>query len=190
MKIFYNLIAFWVVGENAIAAEAGMPQLNPEYWASQTFWLIVVFTILYLSISKFFIPKIKDNLDDREKRIKEDLSQASKFKEEAEMKSKEYLVLMEKAKKDVLKILVDSKKNLDKQIQMKKSQIDKEIENELERSQKEIVKLKKESVEKINLISKNLASKIIEDITGEKLNESSIEAIIKEVSKNKLEKII
>ena len=190
MRIFYNFIAFWAIGENAIAAEAGMPQLNPEYWASQTFWLIVVFTILYLSISKFFIPKIKDNLDDREKRIKEDLSQASKFKEEAEMKSKEYLVLMEKAKKDVLKILVDSKKNLDKQIQMKKSQIDKEIENELEKSQKEIVKLKKESVEKINLISKNLASKIIEDITGEKLNESSVEAIIKEVSKNKLEKII
>ena len=84
--------------------------------------------------------------------------------------------------------MVDSK-NLDKQIQMKKSQIDKEIENELERSQKEIVKSRR-IVEKINLISKNLASKIIEDITGEKLNESSVEAIIKEVSKNKLEKII
>ena len=85
MRIFYNFIAFWAIGENAIAAEAGMPQLNPEYWASQTL-IIVVFTVLYLSISKFFIPKIKDNLDDREKRIKEDLSQASKFKEEAEMK--------------------------------------------------------------------------------------------------------
>ena len=57
MRIFYNFIAFWAIGENAIAAEAGMPQLNPEYWASQTFWLIVVFTVLYLSISKSLYQK-------------------------------------------------------------------------------------------------------------------------------------
>ena len=49
------------------AAEAGMPQLDSKYWLSQSFWLILIFLLLYLSLSKFFIPKIKDNLDDREK---------------------------------------------------------------------------------------------------------------------------
>ena len=42
MRIFYNFIAFWAIGENAIAAEAGIPQLNPGIGATQTFWLIVV----------------------------------------------------------------------------------------------------------------------------------------------------
>ena len=58
------------------AAEAGMPQLDSKYWLSQSFWLILIFLLLYLSLSKFFIPKIKDNLDDREKKIKDNLDEA------------------------------------------------------------------------------------------------------------------
>ena len=58
-----------------------MPQLDPTYWASQAFWLILVFTILYISIAKFYLPKIKNNLDNRENKIKEDLETANKFKE-------------------------------------------------------------------------------------------------------------
>ena len=50
---------------NLYAAEAGMPQLDPKYWASQAFWLILVFTILYISISKFYLPKIKNNLREK-----------------------------------------------------------------------------------------------------------------------------
>ena len=59
------------------AAEAGMPQLDPTYWASQAFWLVLVFSVLYISIAKFYLPKIKKNLDDRENKIKEDLDEAN-----------------------------------------------------------------------------------------------------------------
>ena len=66
-------IALSAINTDLYAAEAGMPQLDPTYWASQGFWLILIFTILYISISKFYLPKIKDNLDNRENKIKEDL---------------------------------------------------------------------------------------------------------------------
>ena len=56
-------IAFFAIQGDLYAAEAGMPQLDPKYWASQAFWLILVFTVLYFSISKFYLPKIKNNLD-------------------------------------------------------------------------------------------------------------------------------
>ena len=54
------LIALVAINIDLYAAEAGMPQLDPTYWASQGFWLILIFTILYISISKFYLPKIKD----------------------------------------------------------------------------------------------------------------------------------
>ena len=38
-----------------LAAEAGMPQLDPTYWASQAFWLVLIFTALYLALSNLFI---------------------------------------------------------------------------------------------------------------------------------------
>ena len=91
MKSFLSLlIALVAINTNLFAAEAGMPQLDPTYWVSQAFWLILVFSILYISISKFYLPKIKDNLDNRENKIKEDLENASKFKEQSESKLKEY----------------------------------------------------------------------------------------------------
>ena len=55
------LVALVTICTGSYAAEAGMPQLDPTYWASQAFWLILIFTILYISISKFYLPKIKDN---------------------------------------------------------------------------------------------------------------------------------
>ena len=67
MKRYLALIlVLSTICTNLFAAEAGMPQLDPKYWASQAFWLILVFSILYVSIAKFYLPKIKKNLDDLE----------------------------------------------------------------------------------------------------------------------------
>ena len=71
MKLIIGLlIALAITEKTLLAAEAGMPQLDPEYWASQGFWLIIIFSIIYISISKFFLPKIKKNLEDIQKKIK------------------------------------------------------------------------------------------------------------------------
>ena len=41
-------------------SESSMPQLNPEFFASQIFWLIISFAILYIVMAKFALPKIAD----------------------------------------------------------------------------------------------------------------------------------
>ena len=184
MKSFLiYLAAFFANNYVLFAAEAGMPQLDPTYWASQAFWLILVFTILYISISRFYLPKIKDNLNNRENKIKEDLENANKLKEQAEIKLKEYELILKNAKKDVSKIHFESKNNLDKDIKFKKDKIEKEIENKVVKAQKEIKEFKKNSINSVKTISGNIASEIIKNITGDKLNESSIKAAVEEVSK-------
>ena len=80
----------------------------------------ISFLILYIAISKFYLPKIKDNLDNRENKIKEDLEYANKFKEQSEAKAKEYDTILKNAKKEVSKIHFESKNILDKNIQSKK----------------------------------------------------------------------
>ena len=58
MKPYLSLIiAILAIQTNLFAAEAGMPQLDPTYWASQAFWLILAFTTLYVAVAKIFIPK-------------------------------------------------------------------------------------------------------------------------------------
>ena len=64
MKKFLIVLIFLYHFQGSLfAAEAGMPQLNPEYWASQAFWLILIFLSIYILIDKVFIPKIKSNID-------------------------------------------------------------------------------------------------------------------------------
>ena len=136
-----------------------MPQLDPTYWASQAFWLILVFTILYISIAKFYLPKIKNNLDNRENKIKDDLMMQINLKNYLSLKLKEYEKILENAKKEVIKIHIESKNKLDKDIQTKKSNIEKEIENEILKAQKEITELKKNSISDIQNISERYCFK-------------------------------
>ena len=191
MKSFLTMfIALSAINTDLYAAEAGMPQLDPKYWASQAFWLILVFTILYISIAKFYLPKIKNNLDNRENKIKNDLDDANKFKELSELKLKEYEKILENAKKEIAKIHLESKNTLDKDIQLKKGAVEKEIEKEIIKAQKEIIDTKKNSISDIQKISENIASNIIEKISGEKLNESSIKAVVENISKKNLGKYL
>ena len=187
MRLKIPLIIFIFEFETYLfAAEAGMPQLDSKYWFSQSFWLILIFLVLYLALAKFFIPKIKDNLDNRENKIKENLDEAKEFSELAERKNLNYENELSQAKKEVIKILTDSKKQLDKNISQKRNQFEKELDKEINKAEKEIFDLKKSSSESINIIAEEISAKIIENITGEKLNNSSIKASVSEISKNKI----
>ena len=170
-------------GGSLFAAEAGMPQLDPKYWASQAFWLIVIFLSIYLLIAKIFIPKIKSNIDTREDKIRKDLEEAKTFREEAEKKLKIYKDLIESAKIDSKKILSESRQKLNEDMQIKKEKIQKEIEKETRNAEREIQKFKSDSINKVSTISEDIVSNLLKDIFGEEGNKSSIKSTISEVIK-------
>ena len=90
----------------------------------------------------------------------------------------------------MIKIYLESKNKLDKDIQSKKNTMEKEINNEINKAQEEIVELKKNSISDIQNISKDIASNIIENISGDKLNESSIKAVVEDISKKNIGKYL
>ena len=177
-KLFVLLFFLTCMGKNLYAAEAGMPQLDPEYWASQAFWVIIIFFAIYILIAKIFIPKIKSNIDLREDKIRKDLEEAKNSKEEAEKKLKEYNRLIESAKMNVKKIISESRQKLNEDLKIKREEIQKKIDEENYNTEKEIKKFKIDSINKVNGISQEITSHLIKDIFGEELNKSSIEAAV------------
>jgi len=107
---FALCIALVVYVNQAFGSETGMPQLNPEFWIAQIFWLILIFSSLYLIIWKVFLPRITYSIENRKSRIVNDLDEAQKLKDNAEKKLKEYNEIIEKSKKEAKKIIDDSKK--------------------------------------------------------------------------------
>ena len=89
--VLYLFILSLTFFTNVNGAESeGMPQLNPEFWVSQIFWLILTFGSLFIILSKFVLPKISNNLEMRKSQILENIETAEKQKIESENKIKEY----------------------------------------------------------------------------------------------------
>ena len=192
MKNFYLILNFlFIVGtKQAFGAEEGMPQLNPEFWTAQIFWLILIFFALYIINWKIFLPKITNSIENRKSRIINDLSEAEKLKQNAEKKLIEYNKIINDAKKEAIKIINENKKNLINDIKNKKKKFSEEIEKEISDAEKEIKTLKKTSVLKINKIAEEISSEIVKQVIGADVNMSSVAAIIDDVSKKKMEKLL
>ena len=192
MKSFqYALcIALSVYANQAFGSETGMPQLNPEFWIAQIFWLIIIFSSLYLIIWKIFLPRITYSIENRKSRIVNDLDEAQKLKDNAEKKLKEYNEIIEKSKKEAKKIIDDSKKKLDRDIENKKQKFNDEIEKELAATEKEIKNLKTTSTSNITDIAAETSAEIIRQIINTEVNKSNVSAIVNEITKKEMEKHI
>ena len=107
MRIFHFAlcIALVLCMDWTYASEAGMPQLDPEFWGAQIFWLILIFSILYLIVWKIFLPRITYSIENRKSKIVNNLDEAQKLKESAEKKLKEYNKIIEDSKNEAKKII-------------------------------------------------------------------------------------
>jgi F-type H+-transporting ATPase subunit b len=72
----------------AFAAQSGgghkFPPLQVETYASQIFWLALIFVALYLLMSKIALPRVGEILDARQLRIEGDVAQAKRLKDESD----------------------------------------------------------------------------------------------------------
>ena len=91
------LIAFlwcFLVPQIAFASASGtepkLPQLDVQTYASQIFWLIISFTVLYFLVAKVAMPRISEVLEERQERIEDDLDKAETLKKEAYVVRVEY----------------------------------------------------------------------------------------------------
>ena len=186
-KIFFQSIFFnfFFLKEVFSAESGGMPQLNPEFWVSQVFWLTLTFGVLYVVLSKLILPKISANLELRKSQIQENIEAAEKQRENSESKLKEYDQIILKSKLEAKDILKSAREKVLKDINSKKEILDKQIDEEINNAEKEIEMLRKSASGKINKIAIETSSDLIKKLIGTEVNSSSISAIVEDLSKRK-----
>ena len=184
-KIYFQSIFFsFLFSLEAFAAESGgMPQLNPEFWISQIFWLTLTFGILYIILSKLILPKISDNLESRKSQILENVEAAEKQRQNSEEKLKEYEKIVLKSKMEAKSIFNQAREKALKDISAKKEVLDKQIDDEVGKAEQEIKVLQTGAAEKINKIAIETSSELIQKLIGAEVNNSSISAIVDDLSK-------
>ena len=184
-KIFFQLIFFnlFFLKEVFAAESGGMPQLNPEFWISQIFWLTLTFGILYLVLSKLILPKISANLELRKSQIQENIEAADKQRQSSDAKLKEYDEIIYKNKLEANRIFNQAREKVIKDIGSKREVLDKQIDSEIAEAEKEIDTLRTNAPSKINKIAIETSSELLQKLIGAEVNNSSISAIVEDLSK-------
>ena len=184
-KIYFQSIFFsFLFFKEAFAAESGgMPQLNPEFWISQIFWLTLTFGILYFVLSKLILPKISNNLESRKSQILENIEAAEKQRENSEIKLKEYEKIISKSKLEAKTILNQAREKTLNDINAKRKVLDKQIDKEIGKAEQEIISMRETAPDKINKIAIVTSSELILKLIGAEVNNSSISAIVDDLSR-------
>jgi len=173
----------------AFASESGgMPQLNPEFWISQIFWLTITFGILYVVLSKLILPKISSNLEIRKSQILENIEAAEKQRKDSELKIKEYEKIIQNSKNEAKNYFNQAREKIIKDIVLKKESLDKELTIEIKKAEAEIQDLRNKAPEKINKIAIETSADLIQQLIGIEVNNSSISAIVDDLSKKNIGK--
>jgi len=88
-----------------------MPQLSQigEIYASQLFWLAIVFALIYFGIGKAMVPKIERTIDDRNARIEADLAAAAAAHATAKRAEQDYQTGLDSARSQATRAIGDAK---------------------------------------------------------------------------------
>ena len=180
------LVAATITSSKVIGAESGgMPQLDPEFWISQIFWLVLTFGLLYIILSKFILPGISKNLENRKSQIVENIETADKQRLESEKLNKEYERVILDSKLKAKSIINNAKKKLINDINKKQELLQNEIDKEIKSAEKEIKILIDESPAKINQIAIDTSSDLLKQLIGAEVNKSNISAIVEDLSRKR-----
>ena len=143
-----------------------MPQLNPEFFVSQLFWLVVTFSFLLIFLWRISLPRISNVLKKRERKISEDLTAAKELQLEAEKIQESIENKLKQARSDASEMIKNSSTTLQDKVQAELAKVDKELDVKINQSEETIEKSKNQSLskieEQINEITKLTLSKVAE----------------------------
>ena len=159
-----------------------MPQLNPEFFVSQLFWLAVFFTFLLVFLWRVSLPRIATVLEKRQNKIDESLSSAKELQQQAMEIEKKINDQINKAKLETDEKIKETINSLQEDLSSTLSSLDKELEQKVSDAEKAILENKEKQIKNINTEVVNVTKLTLNKITNINLSDDSI---IKAVDEHK-----
>ncbi len=155
-----------------------MPQLNPEFFVSQLFWLAIFFTFLFVFLWRVSLPRIATVLEKRQNKIDRNLSSAKELKEKAIEIEKKINDQINQAKLETDEKIKKTINDLQEEASSQLSALDRELEKKVLDAEKEIIKNKDNQLKNINNEIANITKLTLGKITDIELSDSDLNKVI------------
>lgn len=141
-----------------------MPQLDPTWYVSQMFWLVVCFFVMLFIMSKFILPRIADIMDKRQRKIDDYLEKARENKALAEQSLENYQKAISEATAQAQASLEAMQKELDELVAKKQEELNRKLTKQIQDSEAKISQSRDEALAQVHEMSESLAWEIVKKI--------------------------
>jgi len=169
------LNAITLMGLKLAAAPAGdtggekpFPPFDSNYFATQIFWLLLTFAVLYFLLSKIFLPRIGQTIEERSSRIADDLDAASRMQKDAEEAEKSYERALADAKAKAHNVAETTRQSVDAEIKVEMDAADAEAAKAAEAAETRIRGVRAKAMANIEAVAADAAQATVEALTGKK----------------------
>lgn len=183
-----------LLGNEALAAQEkgheaaggpGLPQLDPTWYASQIFWLVVTFVILYAIFSRNILPTLSSIIEDRRTRIQDDLDIAYKTKEESEAIHLSYEKALQDARESASAIFSETEESIRTQTEEELKKFRDISLTRIKDSEQRILESKKKALTDMESIAADLAAQAAEKVVGLSVNTKQAQDIVQNLNRKK-----
>ena len=154
------------VEHGAEAGGAGMPQLNPDYFSNQIFWLLVTLVVIYFILSRVALPRIASILAERQGTITNDIAAAEELKSRAQEAEAAYEKALSDARAEAAKIVDDTKADIQAKLDVEMQKADAEIAAQTAESEVAIAEIQAGAAEAVKTVAKDTAKEIVAALGG------------------------
>lgn len=163
---------------DAHGAKPGLPQLDTTTFASQLFWFLISFMILYFVISRIAAPKIGGVIADRAGRIKGDIDAAAKAKRDSEAAIAGYDKALADARAKALKASDELRNTVNAEINAKNDVAAKQLAADTAKAESRIAEMRKNAMARVGDVARETAADVIAKLTSETANAADLDAAI------------
>lgn len=171
-------------GEHAEHAKKGLPQLNPDSFASQVFWWVLTFGLLFWLMSKVALPRVAEVLEARQEKISNDLEKASALKAEAEGVMQAYEKALSDARANAQKEIAASVAASDAEAARRNTELGTSLSAKTRDAEARIQTAKQEALSNLSSVAAEAALAATERLSGAVLSadaaNAAVEAVLKE----------
>tara|TARA_B100000029_G_C16978998_1_gene742883 strand:+ start:64 stop:555 length:492 start_codon:yes stop_codon:yes gene_type:complete len=161
-----------------------MPQLNPEFFVSQLFWLVVTFSFLLVFLWRISLPRIGNVLEKRERKINEDLTIAKELQTEAEKIQDHIEKQLKQARDDASEMIKSSSVSFQNKTNLELTKLDKELDSKIDQSAKAIEKSKNESVSQIQTQINEITRLTLSKVATFNVSDEEIKSAVKSAERS------
>lgn len=155
------IIAFLAETASHGAEAAAFPPFETWHMPSQLFWLAVLFTALYLALSRYILPKMSDTIEKRANRVASDLDEAARLNNQAIEAQKALELRLAQARAKARDTAEKAREKTEAELASETARVDADLAKKLETADARISKLRADAMSNVEQIAVDTADAMV-----------------------------